>query len=152
MTYFRFAILVIALGFGFASPTFASVEDEAGVRQAILNYVNSFYNTDPELAKKSVWENIAKRGYWHDNAGEPYRGPLYMTYEQLLSGAARIYAKNPPGPDAPKEITLFEVSDKIASAKVVAAWGFDYIHLTKIDGTWKIVNVLWQAYPDPANH
>ena len=47
----------------------------------------------------------------------------------------------------PKKITVFEVLDKIATAKVEAKWGIDYFHLAKINDKWMIVNVLWQDYP-----
>jgi hypothetical protein len=31
----------------------------------------------------------------------------------------------------------------MASLRTDAYWGVDYMHLAKIDGEWKIVNVLW---------
>jgi hypothetical protein len=31
----------------------------------------------------------------------------------------------------------------MASVRTDADWGVDYMHLAKIDGEWKIVNVLW---------
>jgi hypothetical protein len=34
-----------------------------------------------------------------------------------------------------------------ASAKLVAAWGVDYLRLAKYDGRWMIVNVLWRSPP-----
>ncbi len=132
-----------------ASSLASDANDETLVREAISNYVNAFYKTDPELAKKSVWDKVAKHGYWHTKAGEAYSGPHFMSYEQLLKVAANVYAEHPPKADAPQVITVFEVNDKTASAKLEADWGVDYIHLTNFDGHWKIVNVLWQAYPEP---
>ena len=35
----------------------------------------------------------------------------------------------------------------IANVKLTAAWGIDYIHLTKAGGTWMIMNVIWQTPP-----
>lgn len=46
-----------------------------------------------------------------------------------------------------KEITVLDVLDKTAAAKLVAKWGIDYFQLAKQDGTWKIVHVLWQSHP-----
>ena len=31
----------------------------------------------------------------------------------------------------------------MASVRTDAYWGVDYMHLAKIDGEWKVVNVLW---------
>jgi len=28
--------------------------------------------------------------------------------------------------------------------KLEAAWGIDYIHLTKFSGEWMIMNVIWE--------
>ena len=53
--------------------------------------------------------------------------------------------------DAPKEIIIFDVLDQIASVKLVAWWGIDYMHLAKYKGRWKIVNVLWQTHSDLDN-
>ena len=39
------------------------------------------------------------------------------------------------------------VLDKTASAKVVAHWGVDYMHLAKVDGRWMIRNILCQSPP-----
>ena len=30
---------------------------------------------------------------------------------------------------------------------VAPEWGIDYFHLAKLDGTWTIMNVIWQTYP-----
>ena len=32
----------------------------------------------------------------------------------------------------------------IASVKLVAGWGIDYIQLTRYSGEWMIINVLWE--------
>lgn len=49
--------------------------------------------------------------------------------------------------DAPKEVIIFDMTGQIATAKLIAWWGIDYMHLAKYDGKWKIVNVLWQTHP-----
>jgi len=47
-------------------------------------------------------------------------------------------------------VTVLDALDQTASAKLVADWGVDYLHLARYDGRWKIVNVLWQSPPPPA--
>jgi hypothetical protein len=49
-----------------------------------------------------------------------------------------------------KEVTVLDVLDQTASAKVVAMWGIDYMHLAKYDGRWQIINIVWQAHPPKA--
>src|SRR5688572_7520955 len=116
--------------------------DEKAIRATILNYVESFYNADTAKVYASVHPELAKRGdFKKDNE---YR-ELKMTFKQMNYWAARWNKTNPVPKDAPKEITIFEIKDKIATAKVRAMWGTDYFHLVKQDGVWKIVNVLWQS-------
>jgi hypothetical protein len=69
-----------------------------------------------------------------------------MNFEQLVRLAQRWKATQNITAETPKKITVFDVLDKIASAKVEAKWGIDLFHLAKIDGRWMIINVLWQDY------
>lgn len=135
---FALALLMCSLCLGAKAQ---AQDDEKAIRQAIQNYVESFYNADTSKVYASVHPELAKRGYYkRDNS---YR-ETKMTFEQMVQLSARWNKTNPVPADAPKEITIFEIKDKIASAKVKAMWGTDYFHLAKNDGQWKVVNVLWQ--------
>jgi hypothetical protein len=70
-----------------------------------------------------------------------------MTFTELVELSKKYYAKAKPPQNAPKEIVVFDVLDKTASAKLTATWGVDYMHLAKYEGKWMIVNVLWQSLP-----
>lgn len=72
---------------------------------------------------------------------------LPMTFEQLKQVAATYNKDGHLPKDAPKDITIFEVLDQTATAKLVAEWGVDYFHLAKFEGKWMIINVLWQSPP-----
>ena len=133
--------------FSLNAAAFGGEKDERAVREAINNYVDTFYKNDPSLAEKSIWDQLAKRGWARRNVEDSYTGPLFMNFDQAIE-LSKEYRKDEGIPqDAPREITIFEVSDVTASAKVTAIWGFDYFHLAKMEGSWKIVNVLWQTYP-----
>jgi len=122
----------------------ASKEDVEGVRAAVLDYVEGIYEVAPERIERSVHPSLRKHGFWWNEKDKVYQ-EFPMTFEQLRNLAAQ-YNKNGRVPkDAPKEITIFEVKDKTASAKLVAHWGQDYFHLAKIDGKWMITNVIWQS-------
>lgn len=118
-----------------------TADDEKAVRKAVLNYVESFYKADTTKVYASVHPELAKRGYYKRN--NTYTEAT-MSFGQMVSLSSRWNKSNPIPADAPKEITIFEVKDKIASAKLKAMWGTDYFHLAKIDGNWKIINVMWQ--------
>ena len=115
--------------------------EEKAVREAILNYVDSFYNADTTKVYASVHPELAKRGYYKREGN--YRESK-MTFRQMVSLAGRWNKTVQLAANAPKEITIFEIKDKIAVAKLKAHWGTDYFHLAKAGGKWMIYNVIWQ--------
>lgn len=132
-----------------AAPTFAQQanDDKEAVRLAVLDYVEGVYNVQPERIERSVHPKMAKLGFYRPPAESKYNPGSAMTFERLVE-VAKNYNKSGKLPkDAPKEITIFEVQDQTATAKLVADWGTDYFHLAKFDGKWMIINVLWQSPP-----
>ncbi len=115
--------------------------DEKLIRAAILNYVDSFYNADTSKVYASVHPELAKRGYYKREGN--YREGK-MNFRQMVNLSSKWNKTTTVPANAPKEITIFEIQEKIATAKLRAMWGTDYFHLAKLDGQWKIVNVIWQ--------
>jgi hypothetical protein len=119
-------------------------KEREAVERAVLDYVEGTYDVDPALTERSVHPRLAKLGFIQEN--EKYvEHP--MTFEALVEAAKTFNKGSQIPPDAPKKITVYEVLDQTASAKLEAWWGIDYVHLAKFDGKWKIVNVLWQTFP-----
>lgn len=119
--------------------------DRQAVEKAILNYVESVYEADTTKAFESVAKFLSKRGYFTTKTGEAKEAT--MSFEQLIRLVKRWKNTQTITPESPKKITIYEVLDKTASAKLEALWGIDYFHLAKIEGKWMIVNVLWQDPP-----
>jgi hypothetical protein len=114
------------------------------VERAVLDYVESAYTADPTLVERSVHPRLAKLGFVQED-GRYVEHP--MTFEELVE-VVKVFNKDGRiPPDAPKRVTIYEVLDQTASARLEAWWGIDYIHLAKFDGKWMIVNVLWQTQP-----
>ncbi len=127
----------------------AQSSDEDLVRQAVEDYVLALYEVAPERIAKSVDTSLHKIGYYDYN-GKP-QNHVPMTYQQLydLAGRWNKEGKNADD-DSPREIEIYEVHDKTASAKLTAEWGIDFMHLSKVDGHWKIMNIMWQRPPTQA--
>ena len=142
------ALLTLGLSsFGNAAPNKA---DEEAVRQAVLDYVEGVYNVDPSRIERSVHPKLAKIGFYRSATDPTYRVGNGMTFDGLIEVAKTWNKSGKLRKDAPKEITLFEVLDQVATAKLVAEWGIDYFHLAKFEGKWLIVNVIWQSPPKQA--
>lgn len=126
----------------------ALTADEIAVERAVLDYVEGVYEANPDLILRSVHPDLAKFGFGRSKDGTYKNYP--MTREGLVSLATTWNADGDQIPaDAPKKVELFEVLDKIATAKATAVWGIDYFHLVKYEGGWKIVQVIWQSAPEP---
>ena len=51
-------------------------------------------------------------------------------------------AREPDEPETYK-VQVLDMSDRIASVRTDASWGIDYMHLARLNGEWRVVNVLW---------
>jgi len=124
-------------------------EDHQGVKAAIEDYVEGLYLVDSTRIIKSVDTTLRKLGYWYNPKDSSYYDNLYMSHKSLVSLAAKW---NSEGTEADensiKKIEIYDVNSKTASAKLTAVWGIDYFHLGKVNGKWKIYNVIWQSTPD----
>jgi len=137
--------LVAAPGISFGQTAEA---DRETVRQAALDYVEGVYNVQPERIERSVHPTLVKRGFYKDTAAGPYlEAP--MTYEQLVRLAGN-WNKERKRDISIKEVTVLDVLDQTAAAKVTAAWGIDYLLMAKFEGRWKILEILWQSHPPKA--
>ena len=58
-----------------------------------------------------------------------------------------IVKKSFAKPDAPKKVEVLDIGNTIASAKVTAWWGIDYVLLSKQTDKWVIEQVLWEGPP-----
>ena len=52
-----------------------------------------------------------------------------------------------PKAEQQKDVTVLDVFENAASAKIVASSWIDYLHLARFNGRWVIVNVLWELHP-----
>ncbi|MEJ7810711.1 MAG: nuclear transport factor 2 family protein [Gemmatimonadaceae bacterium] len=127
-----------------------SAGDRDAVRRAVLDYVEGFYEGDTAKLVRSVRPEVSKYGFWRAKDSTTYAGEA-MPWPEFLAYANRVKARNrPTPPTARKEVTVFEVQDQTASAKLAASWGTDYLLLGKYGGRWMVSHVLWQGPPMPS--
>jgi hypothetical protein len=142
--------LLVALALAGSIAQAQSNDEREAVKQAVLDYVEGVYNVDPARIERSVHPDLAKRGFFRTRGKEGYSNGK-MTFAELVEVAKTWNKEGKLPKDAPKDITIFDVLDQTAAAKLVAQWGIDYFHLAKYDGKWMIVNVLWQSPPPKKN-
>ena len=121
-------------------------ENRAAIKKACMNYIEGFYEGDTLKLKQSLKPRLYKFGYWKNSDEEGYKYSNQMTYTQALNYAKNVLEKKQfPKADAPKEVTVLDIGDVIAAAKVSAWWGIDYILLSKENDTWMIEQVIWEG-------
>jgi Putative lumazine-binding len=114
--------------------------DEEAIRSVARAYLESWLDGDGERMRDAIHPNLAKRGLDYATDRKP-SGVHHLTAEYMERSAA-----NGPRPQFARtcEITVLDIADSIASAKVVSEPFVDYLHLAKLDGQWSIVNVLYE--------
>jgi len=123
-----------------------SPEAEA-VTRAARDYLEGFYEGDSTKIVRSVSPTVVKYGYYVPKGDSAYQGES-MTFAEMLDYVRKVKARGRAVPEsAPRQVSLFEVLDQTAAAKVVAWWGTDFLHLAKVDGRWMITQVIWQTPP-----
>lgn len=127
-----------------------SAADSAGVRAAVLDYVEGFYQGDSARLVRSIRPEVVKYGFFIPRNDSVYAGEP-MSFAEMNAYANNVKRSGRPAPaTAPKEIEILDVADQTAAAKLTAWWGIDYLQLAKYGGRWMIVHVLWQSPPRPA--
>lgn len=131
----------------FAPAIYAQSEiDKKGVERACLDYLEGFYEGDTVKIKNSIKPTLYKFGYWKKKGATNYESDGQMTYAEAVAFARNVLEKKHfAKADAPKKVEVLDIGNYIASAKVTAWWGIDYILLSRNDDRWMIEQVLWEG-------
>jgi len=125
-----------------------SNSDRDGVRHALLNYIEGFYEGDTVKLIESLKPGLYKIGYWKNKTTGAYDFDGQMTYTQAIAYARNtLLKKNFAKPDAPKKVEVLDISEYTACGKVYAWWGIDYVLLSREEKKWMIEQVLWEGPP-----
>lgn len=116
-------------------------QEEVAISRAALDYVEGWYQGDAERMDRALHPDFVKRAPLTLPTGkEVLKGASKQTMVEMTRAGG---GTNSPYAKQKCEVTVFDVHEKLASAKVVSGDYVDYLHLLKTDGAWKIVNVLW---------
>jgi hypothetical protein len=119
-------------------------DHEAAIEQAVLNYANALYDMKPELIEESVSPKLQKLGYMPARDGSGLVED-WMTFEELRDLTSHLNKDGMFDPEtSARDVTILHHTDTIATVKLDAAWGVDYIHLSRYSGKWMIMNVIWE--------
>jgi hypothetical protein len=118
-----------------------SLADQQAIHQTALNYLQGWYEGDPTRMESSLHETLAKRSVTRDEAGQ--EGLWNLTKAEMVQYTADGGGKAAPRTELVYEVTIQDSFGDVAAVRVIARDFVDFLHLARINGTWKIVNALW---------
>jgi hypothetical protein len=122
-----------------------SSEDTAAIKATALDYIESWYEANPERMQRALHPDLAKRIVRKNPSGESQLD--HMTADKLVENVRKGGGKNTPPEKQQKDITILDVYENVATVKLVASSWIDYLQIAKFNGRWVIVNVLWELKP-----
>jgi hypothetical protein len=128
-----------------------TAQDTLDIKRVALAYIESQHHPNPKLMQDALHPRLVKRSVFKNKATQKDYVSEYFA-ENMIILAESYNVKNDKFPKNPKkEVKLLDISARAASVKLVADEWIDYMHIVKINGEWKIINVLWQ-YNDLSAH
>lgn len=140
--------LVLFAAIAVALPTVGhsqAAADSAGIRAAALDYIEGWYEANPERMERALHPELAKRIVRTNAEGRSSLGQ--MSALTLVQGVRSGGGRSTPAAEQQKDVTILDIYQNAASAKIVASGWIDFLHLAKWNGRWVIVNVLWELKP-----
>jgi hypothetical protein len=146
------AIVGAAILVALASPLAAqeASAEHAAIKAAALDYIEGYFSGDAARMARALHPELTKV-----TVTAPQQGMnafvRKMTATELIE-ITRSKRGAIPKEQWGVEVTVLDVYGSMAAVKIVNPKFFDYLQLAKIDGAWKIVNVLWgfpAAAPKP---
>jgi hypothetical protein len=149
----KLAILLAVLGVFSASAAWAAgppptTEEKAQIEKAVRDYVDGWYEGSVERMERALHPDLAKRSV--------VALPNGRVLVDSASGSSMIeltrvgYGKKMAKPGQKNQVVILDVFRDTASAKSVSPDYVDYIHLIRIGGQWRIINVLWSPREEKA--
>lgn len=143
-----FLLLALLPALPSAAPA-QSAADSAAIRRAALDYFEGWYSGSGEQMARAVHPRLAKRIVQPD-PGTGRSVVQEMSAEQLVSGAHSGAGLDTPPEKQRKDVRILDVYENTASVRADADGWIDYMHLARVDGEWRILNVLWELRPGHA--
>ena len=142
-------IAIVLLTCTAAAAQAASPDENAAITKTALNYIEGWYEGDAARMESALHPELAKRMIYTDpKSGRSQLND--MGAMALVQGTRRGGGKQTPKEKQLKEVTILDRFNNAAIVKIVASDWIDYLSVAKFNGEWKIINVLWELKPKPA--
>src|SRR4029450_4015135 len=100
--------------------------DSAGIRQAAVDYIDGYYTGDGARMERAVHPELAKRIVRTNEPGRSQLGQMSAT--PPVRGTRGGGGKDTPVAERREDVTILDIYQNAASAKVYASGWVDYLH------------------------
>ena len=139
-TILGFTLFVLILA-TFASGRNTGSNENRAITAVAQNYMDAYYTADPALMQRSLHPDFHKRTLRTVN------GQMQITEDEVQSmveGVGLRTGKDIPPNERVRSIQVLDVYRDVASVKVVTGRWIDYMHLSKLNGEWRVLDVVLQ--------
>jgi hypothetical protein len=143
-TYIFVFIFAISLtGISLGEENRAESEKQA-IESILLDYVEGYWEGDVERMEQALHPDLVKRSVISlPETGRNLMEQLFASSMVEITRMNKGKLSNVPLDDLKIKVSVLDVFKNVASAVVTSSEYFDYIHLVKWNGRWKIVNIMW---------
>ena len=121
-----------------------SAADSAAIRATALDYIDGWYTNNPVRMERALHPHLAKRLVWADSTGKSHL--VDLTALELIQGTK---AHPPvPGSERRDDVTILSTFGNAAMVRIEATEWVDFLQVIKWNGSWKIINVVWENRPE----
>jgi len=117
------------------------------VAEAALDYPMSYYEGDAARMERRLHPDLRKCIYTKNRQTGEW-GLQEITAARLIELVEGQHGTKVPEEARRADVTVLDIYGNMASVKIAMHDWVDYLHLAKIDGEWKIVNVMWEHTPE----
>jgi peroxiredoxin len=134
---------MIPFTFSAAQGNFDNQSDSAAIRQTALDYVDGYYSGDVGRIEKAVHPDFNKAT--PRDIQQTGRTTLaYTTYSGLVElTRAKVGALDDTARHI--QVRILSIDNDVSNVKIRSASFIDYIQEVKLDGEWKIINVMFTS-------
>ncbi len=144
----RIALLaVLPLAMWTSSGTDSTLADKEAIKKTALDYGQGWYEGDADRMERALHPDLAKRALFPDPRTK--KGKIdHLSAMGLVQAVRKGGGTRTPTEKRRTDVTILDVFGNAANVKLEMHDWIDYMHMSKIDGKWVIVNVLWEFTPE----
>jgi hypothetical protein len=119
----------------------SSSNEKAAVTAVAQNYMDAYYTADAARMQKTLHPDFHKRTLRTVNGHTEISED---TVQSMVEGVRLGSGKEIPMADRIQKIEVLDVYRDAASVKVVTGRWIDHMHVSKLNGEWRVLDVVLQ--------